>query len=170
MSVVHIPEWNSQGVIPPIDEVHPVGANRSPYKVSLMELATKFSSSAERSLIIKGFLNYRAALHSLGFTNGFQWIDGSFTENVEILEGRTPRDMDVVTFAYASDKHNDALVKENIHLFIPAETKKLYHVDAYYVILNLNSPEAIVDRAAYWHGLLSHRRNNIWKGHLGLIQ
>ena len=47
-----------------------------------------------------GFLDFRALLHSLGINTGFQWLDGSFMENVELLEQRAPKDIDVVTLSY----------------------------------------------------------------------
>ena len=86
------------GVLPP---VHPTeaghGPNRSPYPITLQELLDRFSTSAERIDVLKGFLSYRAALHAAGIVRGFQWLDGSFMENVERLEDRPPRDMDVIS-------------------------------------------------------------------------
>ncbi|WP_426763559.1 DUF6932 family protein [Hafnia paralvei] len=35
----------------------------------------------------------------MGLAEGFQWVDGSFTENVELIERRTPNDVDVVIFS-----------------------------------------------------------------------
>ncbi|WP_414651656.1 DUF6932 family protein [Hafnia paralvei] len=35
----------------------------------------------------------------MGLAEGFQWVDGSFTENIELIERRTPNDVDVVTFS-----------------------------------------------------------------------
>lgn len=45
-----------------------------------------------------GLLDLRAELTLAGKSDGFQWVDGSFTEDVEVQQGRTPNDVDVVTF------------------------------------------------------------------------
>ena len=34
----------------------------------------------------------------IGIGSGFQWLDGSFLENVEMTEKRDPGDLDLVTF------------------------------------------------------------------------
>ena len=93
-----IPPFNHNHVIPPhlgnptkIDEV-------SPYICDIMEFCRHFSTSRERISIMIGFVNFRLKMINHGIIHGFQWIDGSFTENVEIREGRAPHDIDVVTF------------------------------------------------------------------------
>jgi hypothetical protein len=45
-------------------------------------------------------------------------------------------------------------------------TKDDYRVDAYFVQLNCESPEPLVQLSAYWYSLWSHRRNGLWKGFL----
>jgi hypothetical protein len=35
---------------------------------------------------------------------GFQWLDGSFAEQIELLEGRPPKDIDVVSFPLCQPK------------------------------------------------------------------
>ena len=42
--------------------------------------------------LLQGFLNYRKKLHELGLVQGVQWLDGSFVENIEVLESRAPND------------------------------------------------------------------------------
>lgn len=103
MTTVAIPQWNTLGLLPPIDPVNPTSAERSPYPVALLDVILRFATSPERCKVLKGFLDYRAALHGMGLVNGFQWLDGSFTEQVETLERRSPRDIDVVTFVYTPD-------------------------------------------------------------------
>ncbi|MDA1231040.1 MAG: hypothetical protein O2856_09720 [Planctomycetota bacterium] len=34
---------------------------------------------------------------------GFQWLDGSFLEDIELGDGRPPRDLDVVTVYWGYD-------------------------------------------------------------------
>jgi len=92
-----IPAWNAFGVLPPA-QGGLTSAGRSPYTVSLTDLVLHYGTSTERCAIIAGFLRYRAALHAAGLVAGFQWVNGSFVENVEEQEGRPPNDIDVVTF------------------------------------------------------------------------
>lgn len=78
-----IPAWNMAGVIPPIRPGQPgESLDRSPYIASLTTVVDRFALSPERLKILNGLLNYRSALHALGLTNGFQWLDGSFMENI----------------------------------------------------------------------------------------
>jgi hypothetical protein len=94
MSVVAIPAWTADGVLPPINASQPVSPERSPYVVSLTDYVLRFSDTPERRAVLDGYLRYRAALHAAGVVQGFQWIDGSFLEHVEVTEGRTPNDID----------------------------------------------------------------------------
>lgn len=132
-------------------------ADRSPYRVSLHQLVTTFAISPERATVLRGFLDYRAALHAAGIIVGFQWVDGSFVENIEALEGREPNDMDVVTFCGSAAEGYD-------HLFASTAMKEAFHIDAYLYRID---PPLTSDRVrwiAYWYSLLAHRRNGLWKG------
>jgi hypothetical protein len=93
-----IPLWTSAGLIPPIDTTRPTSRERSPYFVSLSDFVLRFGTSADRRRILDGFLRYRARLHAAGLVKGFQWLDGSFLENVERIESRPPKDLDVVRY------------------------------------------------------------------------
>ena len=102
-----IPNWTMAGIVPPIrpgEEGHSI--DRSPYRVSLEVLVERFATSGERATILQGFLKFRTALYHHGVTNGFQWVDGSFLENVEDIESRPPNDIDVVTFFFLPDGQN----------------------------------------------------------------
>jgi len=85
-----IPSWTTSDVLPPINPASPASADRSPYEVSLTDLILHFNTSPERQAILTGLLDFRQALHAIGIVNGFQWLDGSFLENVEATEKRTP--------------------------------------------------------------------------------
>ncbi len=118
MAEVSIPDWNAQGVIPPIDVSAPTSLTRSPYLVTLTDFVLKFATSPERKKILDGFLRFRAALHGLGLTSGFQWVDGSFLENVELLATLPPKDIDVVTyFALPTDVTEADLLARSAELF-----------------------------------------------------
>src|SRR5580692_10607499 len=93
-----LPPFISSGVLPP----HLAGAasphDRSPYEATPAEVVARFATSGPRRVILRGYLDYRAALREAGFAEGYQWLDGSFVEDVERTEGRPPNDVDVVTF------------------------------------------------------------------------
>jgi len=88
-------------------------------------------------------------------------------ENIEVIENRDPKDIDVVTFYYLPDgQTQESLVRSSPRLFKSGLTKEDYHVDAYYVQLNETKPETLVGQSIYWYGLWSHRRSGLWKGFL----
>jgi hypothetical protein len=72
--------------------------DRSPYRVDLISFIDRFSTTAPRVKILDGLLRFRAWLHNLGILSGFQWVDGSFLEDIETIAKRPPNDIDVVTF------------------------------------------------------------------------
>lgn len=167
MTTVAIPEWNGQGIIPPIYSLDPASAERSPYQVALPDLVSRFGTTPERQALVRGLLRFRSALHEAGLTDGFQWVDGSFLEHIEQTEGRFPRDIDVVTFFRLPGNHTQqSLAEANPTLFQPLQTKTDFHVDAYFVHLSREAPEALVQKAIYWESMWSHRRDGTWKGFL----
>jgi hypothetical protein len=164
MTTVAIPEWNTLGLLPPTDPNNPTSTERSPYKVSLLDIILRFATSPERCKVLNGFLDYRAALHGMGLVSGFQWLDGSFTEQVETLERRAPKDLDVVTFVHVPDDF--APSDEQIEMLDNEVAMSQFLVDGYFVEINQQPLEIIVERSAYWYSMWSHRRNEAWKGYL----
>jgi hypothetical protein len=169
MTNVAIPGWNAMGLIPPIDTAKPAAFERSPYPVSLTDFVLRFGGTRERRDILRGFLAYRKALQNAGLTQGFQWLDGSFLENIELIESRPPKDIDVVTFYHLpAGKSQLDIVKQAPTLF-PAtalfrqQLKTTYHVDAFFQYLRV-SPDILVTRSTYWYSMWSHRRTEVWKG------
>lgn len=164
---VAIPPWTAQGVLPPTDSEAPASVNRSPYHVSLVDFVLHFGRTERRRAIVSGLLDFRAALHAIGLVDGFQWIDGSFLENIEAVEERDPHDVDLVTFFHSPDGADQAsLLRASPRLFDPDATRERYRVDAYFVQLNTTAPETLVSQCTYWNSLWSHRRNGQWKGYL----
>ncbi|WP_434655691.1 hypothetical protein J3P96_04810 [Pseudomonas sp. R3-56] len=162
-----IPEWNAEGVLPPINEDDPTGFDRAPYEVSLVQVVDRFATSLERCDILFGYLAHRAELHKMGINKGFQWLDGSFTEDIEMLEHRPPRDIDVVTFTSADDTFFGALGVDEINL-LGGDRDKLkqdFKIDFY--VQSLSDPaESLVAMTTYWYSMWSHRRTGQWKGFL----
>jgi hypothetical protein len=164
-----IPSFNHSHVLPPfLGESPTTSANTSPYECSALDVVRQFAVSTERRALIRGWLRYRADLRQLGFAQGFQWIDGSFSEDVEAHEQRAPGDIDVVTFALpplgkTKQEINDMLAA-NPSLFSRSELKSQYGCDAFLVPMDI-SPDKLVKRAIYYFQLFSHRRSDhVWKG------
>ena len=154
-----IPAWNSAGYLPPWTTGPTTLGGRSPYRSTLLEFVSRFAITDARILICHGLIKYRAELRQLG-VQGFQWLDGSFVEDVENfrLQKPQPADIDVVTFANFEQHHRVPLEQ------LRNRSKEQHHVDGYFV--SLSEPDAvIVEWTAYWFGLFSHRRaDSAWKG------
>lgn len=170
-----IPAFNISGVLPPFDPAsYPANPNAmAPYRTSMLELAQRFGTSAERISMINGLISYRSELRSIGIVDGFQWIDGSFVEDVERIKLRPPGDVDVTTFATRpTTVINDAdwrdLIVSNLNMFDPGIIKSRHKCEAFFVDLTM-SPVDLVNDSKYWFGLFSHQRSTfLWKGMLEL--
>ncbi|QDU73110.1 hypothetical protein Pan97_00770 [Bremerella volcania] len=159
-----IPRWNKGGVLPPVDSNAPTAPERSPYKAQAGDFIHRFAVSAKRQQILRQWLDYRAALYEAGITKGFQWLDGSFLEEIELTEKRDPNDIDCVTFFQLGEGvTEESLVAEHPELFSRDFIKRKFNVDAYYV--NQAWPgRSLIENSAYWYSLWSHRRDLSWKG------
>ena len=164
-----IPEWNSAGVLPAVSPLDSDSGERSPspYAISIIDLVRRFGVSKDRQKLLSGLLKLRAELHRNGLNQGFQWIDGSFLENVEGRENRSPNDIDIVTFFYIPDGYSEkTLLQAFPSLFDRVGLKEQYSVDSFYVPLNQAPLEKIIELSTYWYGQWSHTRNGEWKGYL----
>lgn len=161
-----IPQWNNAAVVPPIRPGHPGHSpDRSPYRVPLVGVVERFAISPERIRILRGLIAYRAALAQTIIAEGFQWLNGSFLENKEVLKGEAPKDVDVVTFyQLPAGKNQSDLEDPTPYLFDHAHVKKTYLVDAYTHQIGGSLDRYDVRQISYWHSMWSHRRNGIWKG------
>ena len=159
-----IPDWNIQGLLPPIKPGESGDSpKRSPYEIDIITLIDYFSTSKERCIILEGFLNYRFALYDTGIMEGFQWLNGSFIQDIETLEYRSPNDIDVVTFLVIPNKFDEDRLKK---LFVPQYTQKEFFVDAYPFQLNQKYDSSAIKIISYWYSMWSHTKNGIWKGFL----
>ncbi len=165
-SAVARPAWNSAVVLPRIRPIAPGSSpDRARCVVDLAVLFDRFTTSPERMAILDGLLRFRADLHAAGITSGFQWLDGSFLEQVEALEGRPPRDMDVVTFFdLPQGLDQRSLAQRHGTLFDQKHVKATYTMDAYFVVLGEPTVHWHVKSIAYWYSMWSHRRDGLWKG------
>lgn len=166
-----IPDFGLGEVLPPFtDDVAGLSAPRSPYKATMTEFVTRFATSPERANILRGFKGFRDAIRDIGFQQGFQWINGSFVEACELVKGRPPNDIDVVSVLHRPDAHVDDIVWETFvdayedTLLDPAHCKKNYLCDAYFIDLDIPA-QIVSEQTAYWFGLFSHQRRTFrWKG------
>lgn len=161
-----VPDWTNAGTVPPI---RPGAAgssqDRSPYQVGVAHFCEQFGTTQERRHILNGFLDFRLELHNAGLVEGFQWLDGSFLERVELTEQRAPRDIDIVTFLELPANDTQAtLLGRAPQLFDQSRLKKDYNVDAYFSVLGQRLGSSMVRQIAYWYSMWSHRRDGLWKG------
>lgn len=165
-----IPDFDIHGVVPPIrpgEAGH--SPERAPYPTTMLRLCQRFGGSVERRAILSGLLSFRAALHDVGIVQGFQWINGSFSEDVERLRGRSPADVDVVTFAALGEvTEQRERIQHAPALFRHAEVKSTYLVDHYLVQTDDpydHSRAKLAQHAAYWYSMWAHQRDTArWKG------
>lgn len=161
------PDWDEYGNLPAIDEQQPTSRERSPYTISLVDLIVSFGTTQHRRGLLIRFLAFRAALHEAGVVRGFQWVNGSFVQNIEETDGLAPKDIDVVTFFYIPDDGStDKLSDDNRELFDRRIMKERFAVDTYYSQLNQTTSEEVINESAYWYSLWSHTRGGRWKGYL----
>ena len=160
-----VPDFDHNDVLPPHVGDVTVSSNMSPYRVTTLELVMKLGTSIERRVILIGLLDMRDDLRRIGFSDGFQWIDGSFVEDVAKWRGDDPHDVDVVTFCLpvvlpTADPALLGVLRDH------GATKTRYRVD--HQIVSLGSPpERVVDSSRFWFGLFSHQRGTaVWKGML----
>ncbi len=147
-------------------------SEQAPYRVTMSEVVERFGFSLERIQILEGLLSYREKMRSIHIT-GYQWLDGSFVEDCEQIRGRSPADIDIVTFAYRPlDQYGNHLniddfldiCDANDDLFSPEKAKAAYMCDAYYVDFH-QEPHLLAGAVTYWCNLFSHsREHNLWKG------
>ena len=161
-----IPPFDHNLVLPPHlgDPTQP--SDLSPYPCTTLELCLRFGTSPERRKILGQFLDFRQRLADEGLTNGFQWLDGSFLEDIEAQEGRPPRDLDVVTVYWGYDfSFQTQLVAKFPEFADPKLAKASFALDHYPLDASYH-PETTVRWTAYWISLFSHNRLAVWKGML----
>jgi hypothetical protein len=161
-----IPSFDANNVLPPHAGDPRHLAQLSPYPCTATELCQRFATSPDRLLILDGFLRFRELLSQAGFVSGFQWLDGSFLENVEAEANRPPKDLDVVTFYLPADAgFNQRVAGAFPNLRDRNQIKTVYRVDHFFLDM-ARHPVLTVEWTRYWTGLFSHRRDGVWKGML----
>ncbi|MBI1220272.1 MAG: hypothetical protein GC186_17190 [Rhodobacteraceae bacterium] len=166
-----IPRFAEHGALPAFIEGNPTAIiARSPYLASMYEFVERFCTSPHRAKLLQGFNEYRKHLHKAGFVSGFQWLDGSFIEDVEVTQKRNPNDIDVVTLfnrplkyqvepsKWVSD-YEGYLFKG---YFDTRLMKPKFKCDTYGVDLDAGQ-RALIRGTTYWFGLFSDMRGSLAK-------
>lgn len=160
-----IPSFTIDGVLPPFVGSDPGASSNlmSPYEAKPIDVVLRFGTSDVRRTILRGWLAHRAELRAIGFDRGFQWLDGSFTED------KVPGDLDVLTFLYrpaalTSGAAVVGVMNANPRLFRRHDAKQAFKLDIFQTDLD-GSVEGVLEMSRYILGLFSHRRNDfLWKG------
>lgn len=163
-----IPDFDHNYVIPPHLGDPTEKEHLSPYPCTILEFCTKFATSKDRIEILKNFIEFRKLLTKFGIIYGFQWLDGSFLENIEVSEKRSPRDLDIVTFfgGLTFEKQSE-IIRDFPAFASPVLSKETYKLDHYAVDFAYR-PDVTVENTRYWIQLFTHNRKSIWKGILKL--
>ncbi len=164
-----IPDFDHNNVLPPHTGNPAIKTDLSPYLCTTLELCQKFATSPNRVKILKNFIAFRGIIFNLEIKSGFQWLDGSFLENVEIQQNRSPNDLDLVTFFDKIDLSGQGVIFNQFpDFFRPTLSKTNFTLDHYVVDLMNLGPEMVAKQTRYWVQLFSHNRVGVWKGMLEL--
>ena len=163
-----IPDFGDHGALPSFTSSDPTAPSaRSPFQATMLEVVERFCTSPDRARLLKGLNGYRKHLHSAGFVSGFQWVDGSFVENVEVLRKRSPSDIDLVTLYHRPLRYNGLhqrwVSDYEKHLrgryFDSNRMKPIFGCDTYDIDLD-TGPRALLRNSTYWSGLFSDMRGS----------
>jgi len=163
-----VPEWTNAGILPPNDPINPTNRERSPYKLEAGHFVQRFGTSPQRQKIVKGLLAFRHYLYGIGIIKGFQWLDGSFVENIEQIEQRNPKDIDVVTFFELPKgfRSQEDFLEKHSKILDRSWLKNSFSVDSFCVQIDSPHRYNLIENATYWYSVWSHRRSGQWKGFL----
>ncbi|HTB03395.1 MAG TPA: hypothetical protein VK804_23245 [Bradyrhizobium sp.] len=169
-----VPAFDARGLLPPfLGANSAIAPSRSPYPSLMTELVSMLGGTPERCNLLFSLLKYRSLLHSFGYVDGVQFIDGSFVENVETREGRDPRDIDIFSFLIRPVQYhgNDPLWQSTGFAQWTGEivnqslNKQRYQLDTYAIAVDQAGPLQLMNETIYWYSLFSHKRvTQEWKG------
>lgn len=161
-----IPPFDHNFVLPPHLGDPTDRKQLSPYPCTTLDLCQRFGTTPERRDILGKFLDFRTRITTEGLTNGYQWLDGSFLEDVETRDRRAPQDLDLVTVYWGYDKIFQSRLFANFPEFAsPRLSKSAFRLDHYPLDAGFK-PEVTLELTRYWMLLFSHNRQAVWKGML----
>lgn len=160
----NIPDYNNNILPPYIGEEgdETIKGNLSPYKCDLLSFCKRFGNNKKRVEILKSFIMFRKRLIENNISYGFQWVFGSFVEDTETYENRSPKDVDIITFFMGIDQEKKAIIQKSFPEFFNNERSK-YNVDHSAFQIDF-SPEYTVEILSDAMQLCTHTRLGEWKG------
>lgn len=166
-----IPEFIKSGVLPPYifdSEDEDLNGKLSPYTCSSLKLCKRFGTTENRINILKKLLLFRKKMHKENIRIGFQWLYGSFVENIEVSQKREPKDLDIITFYRGFSESGIQELKKTFPEYLsPKSSLKKYNLDHSAFIMDI-SPEFTVELLMNSMQLCTHTRKGEWKGILRL--
>lgn len=173
MSVI---EFNEQGLLPTFLGSPTSLQNRSPFQYSIECFARDFIDGYEgfnaerRSKLIMGLLGYRKLLYDHGIVKGFNWIDGSFVTNKELLVGAPPNDLDVYSILELPEGETQESLADKFP-YISDHDKILQDLslDTYFHFVDTDNfnYDSTIKSAVYFHSIWTQYKNTtLYKGYI----
>jgi len=172
-----VPAFDGRGLLPPFLGADETTPDRSPYVTTVTELVGSFGMTPARHNLLFGLIQYREMLSQFGYSDGMQFIDGSFVENVELRESRDPDDIDVFSFLVRpANYRNNPAQWNNVgyHQWTSEiadrnRNKLRFGLDTYAIAVDQHGPLRIINETIYWYSLFAHgRMTHDWKGFVRL--
>lgn len=169
-----VPAFDARGLMPPFLGGSAVTKDRAPYEATMQEVVASLGTSQARRDLIMGLLDYRGLLTNLGYLQGVQFIDGSFTENVELRESRDPGDIDVFSYLVRPGKYQNpaawaaiGFVEWSNEIVDRIRNKQRFRLDTYAIAVDQHGPLRLIVETSYWYSLFAHKKvSHEWKGFL----
>ncbi len=162
-----IPEYNEFNILPPR-----INGMDVAYECSIEEFVSRFCTTPERAELLKGFNAYRLHLLNGGFTDGYQWVNGSFVQDCEALRNRAPNDIDIVTFNYLPKQYQMMDVYDlnrNAAYYFGDKMKERFHCDTHFVDLSFKASRVDASKE-YWKYEFGRTRDHDLSVSKGFIQ
>ena len=172
-----IPPFDMRGLMPAFLGSDETTVDRSPYWTTMSELATVLGTTPHRRQLLRNLIGYRALIATDAYQAGFQFIDGSFVENIEATASRSPGDIDVFSILHAPAKYHGphpSWGSSGVHFWFNeivdrAKNKHRFSLDTYAVLFEELNPIQFIQYVIYWYSLFSHQKVTLaWKGFAAL--
>lgn len=161
-----IPDFNINGVLPPYLGSPTDSREMSPYHSTSLEVCKRFATNENRVDILERWLVFRKKMSDGGMTVGVQWVNGSFVEDIEMIDPNRPGDMDVTTFFWSFNPTNGPVFMGMLpEASNPSEVKRKYRLDHQFMDLDKGA-EFALESIPFWSSLFSHTREGVRKGYL----
>lgn len=171
-----LPDFNEHGVLPPyVQDTLRIAQLGSPYITDIQTFietfTERFPDSYQRRTFLRELLTFRGQLRACGEVHGFQWIAGSFVEQIENSDHnrgpRSPHDIDIINFVSPQNE----ITKTKLAEFMTAKLRRNYDeqplCDVRFLELTLEGDILAHEfrHLMYLCGFYCHqKRSERWKG------